>query len=333
MKKFNLRQAIKQPSLRKAEAGQSLVEFAIALPFLIILLMVMVEVGFLLRTHTSIVAAVRESTRTASASGNSDPFGTDAAYTPTQTDGDAQVVNLVNIMVRDGGSNPTKTLDSINLVMSYRADSTAGRTSSSPSASGAGDGTARVWPIVTTSVGPPRTINPGQTNFIEGSPYQRIFARTSGTTGTFSTQVLQGSACTSALTLAGFASTTSPNSFPCGRNWDTSATAAAVNQPPRKTDLFVGTTNAGGCNTSKFCQDPWNPVFRRCLDIDQGITTDITQANTSSAYFNNPATSSEWIGVRIDYTYSWATGFFPMPAMKLSDRSVKILEPNPASCS
>ncbi len=328
MKKFNLRQAINQPSLRKSEAGQSLVEFAIALPFLIILLMVMVEVGFLLRTHTSIVASVRESTRTASAAGNNDPFGTDTAWTPTQVDGDAQVVNLVNIMLRDSGSNPTKTIDSVNLLMTYRADSTAGRTSYSSGASGAGDGTARIWPIVATTS---TTVNPGQTNYVNNSSYQRVFARTSGISGTFSTRVLvgngTGTACGDILNAAGLAAT-SPNNYPCGRNWDTSTGATAANQPPRKVDLL-----STAISPSKFSQDPWNPVFRRCLDIDQGITTDITQANTSSSYFNNPATSAHWLGVRIDYTYSWVTGFFPAPALKLSDRSVKILEPNPASCS
>jgi Flp pilus assembly protein TadG len=71
---MHFRSPVTSRSLRRGERGQSLVEFAIALPFMLILIIVMLEVGFLLRTHTGVVSTVRESARISSAVGNADPY-------------------------------------------------------------------------------------------------------------------------------------------------------------------------------------------------------------------------------------------------------------------
>jgi hypothetical protein len=200
------------------------------------------------------------------------------------------------------------------LLTTYRPDSTAGRGSYGTGA-GTGDGSSLVWPVVVTD-----TKKGARSN---NQPFQRVFAK-SGDGKSFTTQVLTGSACTTALSNAGMP--TGPNNA-CGKNWDPDATVAS-NLPPRKSEL----TTSGG----KADIDPWYPTFRRCKDISQGVTTDISQANTNPNYFNNPNYSAHWIGVRIDYTYKWftATGILPLPGagLQLSDRAVKIMEPNPANC-
>lgn len=300
-----LRKPLSRHTIRRAAPGQSLVEFAIALPFLLILLMVLIEVGFLLRSYTTVVSAVRESTRAASAAGNADPY--DNAWNPTLQDGDTIVVSTVNLVAID-------ELKNIKLVMSYRADSTAGR-----SGTGSNDGTgistggtgsnSRYWPVATMTANS-TTI-----------PYQRVFART-GASGPFTTTVLTGSACSNATTPLGI------SAF-CGKNWNTAAYAAAhpgdANNPPRVTDTT---------NSAKVQQDPWYPSLRFCKDITQGITTDTSQAtNPYAQYYNNPAITPNWLGVRVEFNHPWTTGFFPIPTIPLSDSAVKIFEPNPAACT
>src|SRR6476469_9332933 len=44
--------------VRKGAEGQALVEFALTLPFLILLLVVLVELGLLIRSHMTVTAAV-----------------------------------------------------------------------------------------------------------------------------------------------------------------------------------------------------------------------------------------------------------------------------------
>ncbi len=293
----NLRKPSIRRAIRRAEAGQSLVEFAIAVPFMLILLIVMVEVGFLLRTHTGITAVVREGTKAASTAGNQDPY--DASWDPTLQDADFILISQVNIGAQSD-------LSRISFVATYRADSTAGRTSYSGSASGTGDGSAKIWPVVTTVA---------QGGLASGAPYQRVFAKVNGK---YTTQVLTGVNCTNALSSIGWPTA---GTNPCGKNWDPTS-ATTNNKPPRKSEI----------TTTKINEDPWYPTFRRCRDITQGITSDITQANKNSNYYNNPTQSAHWIGVRIDYTYDWYTKILPFPTATLSDRAVKILEPNPSIC-
>lgn len=257
----------------------------------------MVEVGFLLRTHTGITAVVREGAKAASTAGNQDPY--DASWNLTKADADFILVSQVN-------SGAQSDLNRIILVATYRADSTAGRGSYSNTSSGTGDGTATIWPVVSTVA---------QGGLASGAPFQRLFTVVNGK---YSTQVLTGASCTSALTRIGWPTT---GANPCGKNWDPTATLAA-DKPPRSSEK----------TSTKIDQDPWYPTFRRCRDIVQGITSDITQANKNSNYFNNPTQSAHWIGVRIDYTYDWYTKLLPFPTATLSDRAVKILEPNPSIC-
>ncbi|MEI7556755.1 TadE/TadG family type IV pilus assembly protein [Candidatus Chlorohelix sp.] len=300
----NLRKPASGNGLRRSESGQSLLEFAIALPFLLMLIVVMVEVGFLLRTHTSVVSTVRESVRNASSAGNFDPYYPD--YTPTMQDGDYLIVSLVN-------TNLSDQIGNIKLVTTYRADSTAGRTGT-----GTGDGKSTVWPVVTTVAQGGRT---------SGSPFQRVFAKNTGST-LYTTQVLTGTACTTALTAAGMPTA---GSNPCGYNWIPTSTDS-TKLPPRKTEATVYTNTTA---TSKDNRDPWYPTFRRCKDITQGITSDISQSLTNSNYYNNPLpeASAHWLAVRIDYSYNWnnTTGVLGfLPPTTFSDRAIKILEPNPA---
>jgi Flp pilus assembly protein TadG len=300
----NLRKPALDKGLRRSESGQSLLEFAIALPFLLMLIVVMVEVGFLLRTHTSVVSTVRESVRNASAAGNADPY--DLNYKPTMQDGDYLIVSLVN-------TNLSDQIGNIKLLTTYRADSTAGR-----SGTGTNDGTSKVWPVVTTVAQGGRT---------SGVPFQRVFAKNVNSTQ-YTTQVLTSTACTTALTAAGMPTA---GSNPCGYNWIPTSTDT-TKLPPRKAEATVYTVTTA---TAKDNMDPWYPTFRRCRDITQGITSDISQSLNNPNYYNNPQVSAHWLAVRIDYSYNWnnTTGVLGfLPATTLSDRAIKILEPNPAIC-
>ena len=73
-------------STRRGVAGQSLVEFALALPFLLILLLGLLEVGLLIRSHLSIMYAVREGAR----------VGAAAASAREEWKADAQMLDAVN---------------------------------------------------------------------------------------------------------------------------------------------------------------------------------------------------------------------------------------------
>ncbi len=98
--------------LRKGAEGQAMVEFALTLPFLILLLVVLVELGLLIRSHMTITAAVREGTRVESQRGNTDP----SASSPVLgQDGDTVMVENVNTALQGERQNVT-------LLMTYRAD-------------------------------------------------------------------------------------------------------------------------------------------------------------------------------------------------------------------
>jgi len=65
-----------KPKPRRKPTGQSLVEVAIALPFLLILFSGLVEFGFMLNHYVSLTDATRETARYFS---NADPFNTDGS--------------------------------------------------------------------------------------------------------------------------------------------------------------------------------------------------------------------------------------------------------------
>ncbi len=108
--------------------GQALVEFALSLPFLIILFLVLVEVGFLLRSHMTVVSSVREGARVVSARGNADP-----AYSYIDASGNRPNINSTNGRVGADGDfvlaqNVNTALGderaNVILLMTYRADDT-----------------------------------------------------------------------------------------------------------------------------------------------------------------------------------------------------------------
>ena len=129
--------------IRQGYTGQSLVEFAISLPFLIFLVLTLVEMGFLIRGHLTVSNAVREGVRAASQAGDYRPVYT-GMYLPMEgpptipanalpnagdeysssdlrmlqpgTDGDAMLVANVSSSLQD-------KLKDAYFLMTYRADS------------------------------------------------------------------------------------------------------------------------------------------------------------------------------------------------------------------
>ena len=103
---------------RKGAEGQALVEFALTLPFIILLLVVLVELGLLIRSHMTVVAATREGVRVISARGSIDPSTAFEQFTSrVGTDGDSVLVQNVNTALQQERQNVT-------LLMTYRADVT-----------------------------------------------------------------------------------------------------------------------------------------------------------------------------------------------------------------
>ncbi len=113
--------------LRRGAEGQALVEFALTLPFLILLFVVLVELGLLIRSHMTVTSTVREGVRLVSARGNADPsalvasngvvYGGNDVNTRVGQDADTVLVQNVNTSLQQESQNVT-------LLMTYRADAT-----------------------------------------------------------------------------------------------------------------------------------------------------------------------------------------------------------------
>lgn len=107
--------------LRRGAEGQALVEFALTLPFLIILFVVLVELGLLIRSHMTVTSAVREGVRAVSSRGNADPSvrtsGGNDVNARVGADGDLLLTQNVNTALQQERAN-------VLLLMTYRADTT-----------------------------------------------------------------------------------------------------------------------------------------------------------------------------------------------------------------
>ncbi len=111
--------------LRKGAEGQALVEFALCLPFLILLFVVLVELGLLIRSSMTVTSAVREGVRVVSTRGNADPAievgsdgkiygGNDVNYRVGQ-DADTVLVQNTNLALQTEATNVT-------MLMTFRGD-------------------------------------------------------------------------------------------------------------------------------------------------------------------------------------------------------------------
>ena len=112
--------------LRRGAQGQALVEFALTLPFLVILFVVLVELGLLIRSHMTVTGAVREGVRAVSSRGNADPAylytaAGNAVNSRVGADGDLLLTQNVNTALQ-------QERQSVTLLMTYRADVTNGPT-------------------------------------------------------------------------------------------------------------------------------------------------------------------------------------------------------------
>ncbi len=112
--------------VRRGSEGQALVEFALTLPFLVILFVVLVELGLLIRSHMTVTGAVREGVRAVSSRGNADPSvsstgtGNDV-NARVGADGDLLLTQNVNTALQQERAN-------VLLLMTYRADVSDGPT-------------------------------------------------------------------------------------------------------------------------------------------------------------------------------------------------------------
>jgi Flp pilus assembly protein TadG len=106
-----------KPAVRRGAEGQALVEFALTLPFLIMLFVVLVELGLLIRSHMTVTSAVREGVRAVSSRGNADPSGGNAVNARVGSDGDLLLTQNVNTALQQERQN-------VLLLMTYRGDVT-----------------------------------------------------------------------------------------------------------------------------------------------------------------------------------------------------------------
>jgi Flp pilus assembly protein TadG len=129
-----LAKRIRQPvgGLRKdGKEGQALVEFALALPFIILLFVVLVELAFLIRGHLTAVSAVREGVRSVSQRGNADPS---AVFFTTSGGSAAGANDIANRVGADGDTVLVQNMNTalqdmrkkVTMLMTYRADYTEG---------------------------------------------------------------------------------------------------------------------------------------------------------------------------------------------------------------
>ena len=68
-------------TLRKSEKGQSLIEFALVLPILLLLVLGMLEYGWMLNAKISVTAAAREGARASSVIREGEQCSSDAVAT------------------------------------------------------------------------------------------------------------------------------------------------------------------------------------------------------------------------------------------------------------
>ncbi|MDB5081049.1 MAG: hypothetical protein JWP00_2973 [Chloroflexi bacterium] len=108
---------VSRKPLRRGAEGQALVEFALTLPFLIMLFVVLVELGLLIRSHMTVTAAVREGVRAVSSRGNADPSGGNDVNARVGADGDLLLTQNVNSALQQERQN-------VALLMTFRGDVT-----------------------------------------------------------------------------------------------------------------------------------------------------------------------------------------------------------------
>ena len=120
----SLMRRLRQP-LRRGVEGQALVEFALSLPFLVMLFVVLVETGFLLRSHIVVTDAASEGVRVSSGRGNADPSfvynrnNANEVANRVGADADFVLAQNVNTALESERANVT-------MLMSYRADPSEG---------------------------------------------------------------------------------------------------------------------------------------------------------------------------------------------------------------
>ncbi len=315
---------------RRAVAGQSLVELALSLPFLITLLLALLEIGFLIRSHLTVLYATREGARAEAAAGNTEPMNwpirDNSALYYEQADGDTVMVNNVNAALQDERGNAL-------FLSTYKADSTYGDPCQHAGANGWAhiDGTNCLinsgiitnfanWPVYTSVPAPvPTTTN--------GAYFQEVFQRLTAANG-FSRQVMDGNK--SHYAGVQDCPTAAPYKSSCGSN---------INNLPGNWN-YANQVDGGAPN-------PWYPGYRCGVDpnapsLDPNKVGSPDYYNQSPRNLNNPDPNNptypvtrDWVGVRIDYKHPWITPWFKIPTSSypdgiiLSDKSVYNLEPRP----
>ena len=105
---------------RASERGQGLVEFAIILPILMVLLLGLVEFGFIFQNHQGLEYATREGARTASALANGQNGQNGQPFATTCSTIDNQVIAAVQRVVTSKGS--PVTVANITRIRIYKYD-------------------------------------------------------------------------------------------------------------------------------------------------------------------------------------------------------------------
>jgi Flp pilus assembly protein TadG len=291
-------------SARKGVAGQSLLELALSLPFLITLLLALLEVGFLIRSHLTILYATREGARAEAAAGNTEPqyfpYSADQPYIYNDYDGDTVMVNNVNTALQNERYN-------VLYMSTYKADSTTGdpcyHTGTWATDNGA-NGCSMNSPTTNTTnytVWPVYGLASGSTNVL----FQEVFQREPAPNYGFSRLLMDGQA----------------------------GTQACPNQAPYKGMCGSNRNNGANQTWKNPTYNPWYPGLR--CNIDPSQATLVKGGQATGNYYNGDLsvansglqTTRDWIGVRIDYKHSWFTAWFPGSPLVLSDRSVYNLEP------
>lgn len=301
---------------RRGVSGQSLVEFALSLPFLMTLLLALLEIGFLIRSHLTIIYATREGARSEAAAGNTPPtidgspvsIQNQAQYY-TMSDGDTVMINNVNAALQDERPN---TL----FLSAYKADSSYGdpcqpkyigkisvdngNNTCSFTAAGFSSMNYNNWPVAYYN--PNNAANPP----LDQEVFQRAGAPTYGFTRLLMDGTNSSQSCPSQA----------PYRKWCGSN---------SNTLPIPSNGWVA--------------NPWYPGLRCDTDPSQPQTGATaakvggTSNGSNNVYYNadsnvtvTPVTR-DWIGVRIDYEHHWFTAFFSLQPLVLTDHSVYDLEP------
>lgn len=307
---------------RRGHEGQALVEFALAIPFLLILLLVLVEVGFLLRTHTSVTASVREGARIASAAGAIDPLKIEASSgraIPTGVDANTVTVGAVNISL---GTDISKVIT--GGMELYRPKNWTG----------AGDDYASTGFLSSTdsSQAWATVINPDRA--AANTVYRHVFGKIA-VTGLFSTSTafdlgqtyVDGSVCTLAT---------------CGsfRFNPVSPTATFAQQVTANPNIPLP-TEINTARQAKFKLNPWYPTFRRSCDVPQNnpvVTEDVRSLPPIAQNYYTSPSAPDWVGFRITYVYQLqfvpnvflsllGANWNSQPGLILGDRAIRLMEP------